>query len=90
MISHEIFNLICWIWIGVGVITFFVLLKIPQPYGRHTKTDWGPMIDNRLGWVIMELPAHCWYLYIFCSQLTSNLVKPAFTNSFCTLGVALF
>jgi steroid 5-alpha reductase family enzyme len=57
MISQEKFNLFCWIWIGVGVITFFVLLKITQPYGRHAKRNWGPMINNRLGWLLMELPA---------------------------------
>ncbi len=57
MISHEIFNLICWIWIGVGLITFPMLLKVTQPYGKHTKGGWGPMISNRWGWLIMELPA---------------------------------
>ncbi len=57
MISHEIFNLICWIWIGAAIVTFIVLLNIQQPYGRHTTKNWGPMINNRLGWLIMELPA---------------------------------
>ena len=65
MISIETFNLICWIWIGVGVFTFLMLLKVKQPYGRHTKNNWGPMINNRLGWLLMELPAllvFAWFL----------------------------
>lgn len=70
MISQENFNLICWIWIGIGVITFPILLKIKQPYGRHSKGKWGPMINNRLGWLIMELPALLVFLY-FVKQ-TSN------------------
>jgi len=57
MITYETFNLICWIWIGVGVVIFPVLLKVTQPYGKHTKGNWGPMISNRLGWLLMELPA---------------------------------
>jgi 3-oxo-5-alpha-steroid 4-dehydrogenase 1 len=57
MISHETFNMICWIWIAAGLITFPILLKVPQPYGRHSKSNWGPMINNRIGWFIMELPA---------------------------------
>ena len=57
MISHEKFNMFCWIWIGIGIITFPVLLKVTQPYGKHTKVGWGPMISNRIGWLIMELPA---------------------------------
>jgi len=70
MISHETFNLFCWIWIGVGVITFPILLKVKQPYGRHAQNNWGPMINNRLGWLIMELPALLVFMY-FAKQ-TSN------------------
>jgi hypothetical protein len=59
--THETFNLICWLWIGVAAITFPIVLKVAQPYGRHTKKNWGPMINNRLGWFVMEMPA----LFIF-------------------------
>ncbi|MBK7754277.1 MAG: hypothetical protein IPI41_17215 [Flavobacteriales bacterium] len=45
------------IWIAVAVITFPFLLRLRVPYGRHTTTGWGPMIDNRWGWFWMELPA---------------------------------
>ena len=51
------FNLIIWVWIGVGILTFLLLLKVTAPYGRHSSAYWGPMINNRIGWVIMELPA---------------------------------
>jgi 3-oxo-5-alpha-steroid 4-dehydrogenase 1 len=61
MISHETFNIICWIWIAVAVIIFPILLKVTQPYGRHSKNNWGPMINNRLGWFVMEFPS----LFIF-------------------------
>ena len=44
-------------WAILGVIMFPILLKIPQPYGRHSKMNWGPLIDNKLGWVIMESPS---------------------------------
>ena len=61
MMTHEKFNLICWLWISVAIITFPIVLKVAQPYGRHSKKNWGPMINNRLGWFIMEMPA----LFIF-------------------------
>jgi len=70
MISHATFNLICWIWIGVAVVTFIALLKIQQPYGRHTTKKWGPMINNRLGWLIMELPALL--VFVFFAMKTTN------------------
>lgn len=59
------FNTIIWIWIGVGVLTFVMLLKVTAPYGRHTKGNWGPMISNRAGWIIMELPALILPLLLF-------------------------
>jgi hypothetical protein len=76
MISHETFNIICWIWIGVAVIIFPVLLKVTQPYGRHSKNKWGPMINNRLGWFIMEFPslAIFGYYLIFKANLLNVLI----------------
>lgn len=52
-----IFNLIVVFWIGVAILIFPLILKIPAPYGRHTRSNWGPMINNRLGWILMEAPA---------------------------------
>lgn len=54
MITFEIYVIYAWIWIAIAVITFIALLKITAPYGRHTKSTWGPLIDNKLGWFIME------------------------------------
>lgn len=56
VISFQLFQMLNLAWIGLGVITFFVLLKIQAPYGRHSKSNWGPMINNQLAWVVMELP----------------------------------
>jgi 3-oxo-5-alpha-steroid 4-dehydrogenase 1 len=45
---------IIYIWIAIAVILFPIQLFISAPYGRHTKTTWGPMISNKLGWILME------------------------------------
>lgn len=55
-ISWKLFQTIQLIWIIVAVLVFFLLLKITAPYGRHTTANWGPMISNKWGWLIMELP----------------------------------
>lgn len=52
--SYEIYSLFIWAWIGLAVVVFFALLHITAPYGRHTKSSWGPMIGNKTGWIIME------------------------------------
>lgn len=45
------------VWILVAVIALPFLLKITQPYGRHVSSSWGPLLDNRLGWIIQEAPS---------------------------------
>ena len=46
-------------WIGIALVIFIVLVlfKIRAPYGRHTSQKWGAVMDNKWGWVLMELPA---------------------------------
>lgn len=56
IISFYFYRIFLYSWIALAVIIFFLLLKITAPYGRHVSAKWGPVISNRLGWVIMELP----------------------------------
>ncbi|MGB0885697.1 MAG: DUF1295 domain-containing protein [Chitinophagales bacterium] len=64
-----------YIWIALGIITFFYLLKFKTaPYGRHTSKNWGPMIDNKLGWILMESPALILFLFFALQGF------PAFSN----------
>ena len=51
------FNNLVILWILVAIVIFPLLLRVTQPYGRHTKTGWGPMISNQLGWILMESPS---------------------------------
>ncbi len=51
------FEILVWVWIAIPFIIFPVLLKIRVPYGRHTSSGWGSMIDNHWGWFWMEVPA---------------------------------
>jgi hypothetical protein len=55
-ISWSSYQTILYSWIILAVVVFLILLKITAPYGRHTTPKWGPLISNKWGWVIMELP----------------------------------
>ncbi|MCZ2339089.1 MAG: hypothetical protein LC127_13050 [Chitinophagales bacterium] len=57
IITCDLYQTLAIIWASIGIIIFFILLFIPAPYGRHTSKNWGPLIDNRLGWFIMEFLA---------------------------------
>jgi 3-oxo-5-alpha-steroid 4-dehydrogenase 1 len=73
-LSRETYDLIQYIWMAVGVITFLLLLKITAPYGRHTQKGWGPQINNKLGWVIMELPVLIVLLFFVFSATEKQTV----------------
>jgi protein-S-isoprenylcysteine O-methyltransferase Ste14 len=45
------------LWIIIGLIIFPINLIYKAPYGRHTSKKCGVSINNKLGWIIMELPA---------------------------------
>ncbi|MCK7540483.1 MAG: hypothetical protein MZV63_61125 [Marinilabiliales bacterium] len=51
------FDLLVWLWTATALIIFLVLLFVTAPFGRHSKRTWGPTIPDRLGWIIMEIPA---------------------------------
>jgi hypothetical protein len=60
-------------WMGIGLITFIYLLFQNAPYGRHTTKGWGPVIDNHLGWIIMEgvvLVVLIWHLLYFKAPIS--------------------
>ena len=65
-------HLICLIWAGIALATFFLLRFVKAPYGRHTKQGWGPQIDNKLGWILMELPSFALILYFLLNYSQSN------------------
>jgi len=55
-ISWATYQSIQFIWMAIAVAVFFLLLKITAPYGRHSSSKWGPLVSNKWGWLIMELP----------------------------------
>ena len=48
---------ITYIWILIALIVFPINLIYKAPYGKHSTKKWGKSIDNKTGWILMELPA---------------------------------
>lgn len=51
------YNIVLIIWFILAAATFIALFFVTAPYGRHTRSGWGPSISARWGWIIMESPA---------------------------------
>jgi 3-oxo-5-alpha-steroid 4-dehydrogenase 1 len=60
-------------------IVFVVLFFVNAPYGRHMRKGWGPMVSNRLSWLVMEAPSPLLMLvFFFLGSAPKNLVLVVF------------
>lgn len=61
----ENLHLYIWIWIGLAIVLLPVQIFITAPYGRHHSKNWGPGMDNRLGWTLMEIVSPLVFSWFF-------------------------
>ena len=65
MSEVEIHTWATWFEIFLAGATCLALLFITAPYGRHQRSGWGPTVPNRIGWILMEMPAVALFIWIF-------------------------
>ncbi len=56
MSERAFFDCLLLSWFMLAVVLFVVLLRKPAPYGRHSRSGWGPTIGTKDGWFVMEAP----------------------------------
>ena len=54
------------LWILIALIVHVTMFYVTAPFGRHTSEKWGLLIDNKLGWLLMELPSLLIMAYYLC------------------------
>ncbi len=51
-----LYKICLWFLLITALISFPFLFFFTAPYGRHMQDGWGPRMDYKLGWYIMEVP----------------------------------
>lgn len=69
MISFQTFNLFLAIMAATAVVVFIALYFVDAGYGKFYSSKWGPAVNNRLGWVLMEAP-------VFVAMLLLCVLSP--------------
>lgn len=60
----------------VALVVFIALFFVDAGYGKFYNPKWGPSLDNRLGWILMEAPAFLVMLYMYLRSDTHGQLAP--------------
>ena len=60
----------------IAVAVFIYLLFIAAPYGRYFRRGFGPAVNGRLGWIIMEAPAPLLFAAVFIAGMRTATIVP--------------
>ncbi len=52
----------------IGVVVFISLYFVDAGYGKMISDKWGPAINNKVGWILMECPVFFVVLYMWASS----------------------
>lgn len=67
--NPEVYDIVVGAMIAMAFVVFFALQRINAGYGMMYNPKWGPTVNNRLGWVLMEAP-------VFIAMLLLWLLSP--------------
>ena len=73
------FNLFLIIMASIALVVYVSLFFVDAGYGKFYDKKWGPAVNNKLGWVLMEAPVFITMLVLWgCSDRRGDLVRLAF------------
>lgn len=63
----------------IAVVVFVALFFVDAGYGKFYDKKWGPSVNNKLGWMLMESPVFIAMLVLWlCSDRRNDMVRMAF------------
>ena len=64
-IDLDLFNTLLFILSLIGLIVFVAMYFVDAGYGKMRSEKWGPAINNKVGWCLMEMPVFFVMLYLW-------------------------
>ena len=78
-LSSHTFYIFLIVMAVVALAVFVSLFFVDAGYGKFYDKKWGPAVNNKLGWVLMEAPVFIAMLVLWlCSDRRDDLVRLAF------------
>jgi len=75
----ELFNWFMILMVILAIIVFITLFKKTAGYGQHISEKSGPTINDKTGWIIMEIPTIIVYLVFYLiGEFQTNLMTLLF------------
>ncbi len=69
------FDIFLMVMSGIALIVFVTLYFVTAGYGKFVSRKWGPSVDNRIGWLLMEAPVFIVMLVLWIKS--SRAFNPA-------------
>lgn len=63
--SDAVYDLLLKGVFAAALIFFLILMFISAPYGKQERAGWGPGVNMRFGWFILELPSFACMLWFY-------------------------
>jgi 3-oxo-5-alpha-steroid 4-dehydrogenase 1 len=55
--ERTLYSYTLYIWTLSAIVTMPFLFLTPAPYGKFTRSGYGPILSSRLGWILQEIPS---------------------------------
>lgn len=81
--DYQVYKIVLEVMTVLAVVVFAALQYFKAGYGYLRSSKWGVMINNKVGWVVMELP-------VFVSMLIFFLVTKSYQNIAVTVMTMIF
>ena len=78
MNSPVLYQYLIWMMLTLAPVVFVVLFFVSAPYGRFARGGWGPAVNNRFAWFVMEAPASLLVAYIMVFEMDLSTVTLVF------------